>query len=119
MKAIRTTCHGPTDNRGSRVKATDGDGHTITLSRNTAERLEDVERDAAERLARSLCWDGVWIAGSFGNARYWVTTADIKHKEDYFKITREEANRERERQQIAEFRKKHSAHWRDSGSRPR
>ena len=31
MKTIITTCLGPTDTKGSRIKATDGDGNSITL----------------------------------------------------------------------------------------
>ena len=56
MKAITVKYFGPTNSRGSRIKASDGDGNTITVSREDALSI-DANRDAA---AVALCVKMGW-----------------------------------------------------------
>lgn len=60
MKAITTKYHGPTNLRGSRVSAFDGDNR-IFVSFDYASH--DPHRDAALALCRKLNWTGKLISG--------------------------------------------------------
>ncbi len=63
MKAITTKYLGPTNTRGSRIKASDGDGNSITVSYPYELSGEDVHRKAAQALADKMHWAGE-LAGS-------------------------------------------------------
>lgn len=62
MKAIITKYLGPTDRRGSRIKATDGDS-SITVPLDSADSSEISHAKAAEALCRKLGWTGRYIGG--------------------------------------------------------
>lgn len=71
--AIKTTYHGPTTHRGSRVSAVVMAKHPTTGKR---ERLEmaydgpDTHDRAVAELARRLGWYGEWVAGDAGGSSY-------------------------------------------------
>ena len=69
MKAIVTKYHGPTDTRGSRVSATDGD-FRITVSGDTD---GDAHDNAAIALCRKIGWSGTLLRGGTktGNVYVW------------------------------------------------
>lgn len=50
MKAIKVSYLGPTDRRGSRIKATDGDNNSVTLSFDYAASDDDRNAKAAQAL---------------------------------------------------------------------
>jgi len=62
MQAIVTKFLGPTNVRGSRVKASAAAG-SITLSWDHSKNPTGNHAAAAEALARKLGWAGRWIAG--------------------------------------------------------
>lgn len=57
MKAISTRYHGPTNTRGSRITADDGDGNRITVSYNDALNQQDAHASAACALCRKMGWE--------------------------------------------------------------
>ena len=61
MKAILTKYLGPTDRRGSRIKATDGDLNAITISYDDAS--SNPHRDAAIALCAKMGWHGLMAQG--------------------------------------------------------
>lgn len=64
MKAIETRYHGPTDTKGARITATDGDGHRLTIAYPYELSGEACHRHAAEALCRKLGWTGELAGGS-------------------------------------------------------
>lgn len=56
MKAIITKYLGPSNTRGSRIKATEPDGKSITISWNHALSAEANHSDAARMLMDKLGW---------------------------------------------------------------
>ena len=69
MKAIETTYHGPTNFKGSRIKATDGD-NTVWVSVDNSHNHS--HRDAALKLCRKLNWSGKLISGGTKRGEVWV-----------------------------------------------
>jgi hypothetical protein len=72
MKAIITKYIGPTDTKGSRIKASDEDGHSITISYPHELSGEAVHRKAAEALCQKMNWKGTMVSGSLRNAYVFV-----------------------------------------------
>lgn len=72
MKAITTKFLPCTNNRGSRIKADDGDGNTITISNDASLSWSNGENHAkaAVALCRKMGWKGVLIRGC--TAKTWV-----------------------------------------------
>ena len=64
MKAIETTYHGPTNTKGSRIIADDGDGNRLTISYPHELSGEAVHRKAAEALRDKMGWSGRLIGGA-------------------------------------------------------
>ena len=58
MKAIITKYHGPTNTKGSRISADDGDGNRCYISYPHHVSGEDVHRLAAEALCAKMGWSG-------------------------------------------------------------
>lgn len=76
-QAIITKYLGPTDRRGTRVKAI-AEAGTITLSWNHALNSQDNHAAAAKALAEKYQWRGEWHAGAIpGNAGYAFVQGDI------------------------------------------
>lgn len=72
MKAIKTTYHGPTNTKGTRIIASDGDGNQITISRDCAREIVEDHRRAAEALCDKMGWKGKLIGGSLASCMVWV-----------------------------------------------
>ena len=64
-QAIITKYFGPTNTRGSRVKATCEAG-SITVAWDYALGIEDNHKAAARALISRLGWEGNWVMGSLG-----------------------------------------------------
>lgn len=63
MKAIVTRYKGPTNYRGARIIADDGDGNRLTISYPYELSGEAVHRKAAEALRDKMGWAGELIGG--------------------------------------------------------
>ena len=82
MKAITTTYIGPTNTRGSRCRASDGDGNAVTMSWNSANNSEENHAAAARALCDKMEWSGELIGGtlvkggrSVGMAWVWANSS--------------------------------------------
>ena len=75
-QTISTKYIGPTDFRGSRVKARSSSGLSVTLSWDDALNVDANHRAAALALATKLKWSGRWIAGAAGDGRGNVYVTD-------------------------------------------
>lgn len=64
MKAIVTKYHGPTNNRGARISASDEDGNRVSIPYPYELSGEAVHRKAADALCAKLGWEGKLAAGS-------------------------------------------------------
>ena len=78
MKAIVTKYHGPTNTRGARISADDGDGNRATISANGSMRPEDNHFRAAEALCLKMGWAGKLVRGSLptGYVFVWLDGRD-------------------------------------------
>ena len=73
MEAIYTKYLGPTDTRGSRVRATTASGgkdETLTRSWDSAGESTDNHVAAARELATKLGWKGDWVHGYATGGEY-------------------------------------------------
>ncbi len=73
MKAIRTRFYGPTDTRGSRIVADDGDGNRISESYDHALNSDDNHMGVAYLLMHKMNWSGQLVGAWYKNDCYWVT----------------------------------------------
>lgn len=64
MKAITTKFHGPTNTRGSRYSASDGDGNQVMVSADHAKNSDDNHDAAAIALCHKMKWDGPLMRGA-------------------------------------------------------
>ena len=69
FQAIQTKYLGPSNTRGSRVKAWSQAG-SITLVWDYALNADENHRTAARMLARKLDWKGVWSGGGLPDQGY-------------------------------------------------
>ena len=74
-QAIETKFLGPTDRRGSRVKAS-ADAGSITLDWDHRLNSDANHRAAALAFARKFGWKGVWSGGSIKGSGYVFVTSD-------------------------------------------
>ena len=81
MKAITTTLHGPTDTRGSRITASDGDGNRITVPYDHAVSLAANHRAACLALCAKLGWHGELVGGHTRPGMAWVWANSIEQAE--------------------------------------
>ena len=72
MKAIRTRFIGPSNVKGARVKADDGDGNTVTLSYDYALGADKTHKLACDALCAKMQWRGELQGGSFMGDMFWV-----------------------------------------------
>lgn len=63
MKAITTKYRGPTNTRGARITATDGDGNHVSISYPYELSGVSVHASAALALCRKMNWHGEIIGG--------------------------------------------------------
>jgi hypothetical protein len=67
-QAIVTQYMGPTNTRGSRIKAAAAAG-SITIPYSYDRNSEGCHAQAAEALVRKYGWSGVWVAGGMPSER--------------------------------------------------
>lgn len=67
MKAIKTTYHGPTNTRGSRISATDEDGNRVSIPYPYELIGMDAHAQAALALCEKMEWDWPIIGGGLKN----------------------------------------------------
>lgn len=73
MKAIVTRYHGPTNSRGSRIRASEPDGRSVTVPYDHALNSDANHLAAAVALCERMQWGGRLIAGGLaGNALVFV-----------------------------------------------
>lgn len=75
-QCIHTRYLGPTNVRGSRVKARSSSGLSRTLSWDDALGLEANHTAAARALAEQLGWTGRWVGGAAPDERGYVYVQD-------------------------------------------
>ena len=72
MQAIVTKYLGPTDSRGSRIKATAANGESVTVPYGFSGDEYSRHERAAKALMQKLEWDGEIIGGSLRDGYAWV-----------------------------------------------
>lgn len=73
MKAIETKYLGPTNTQGSRIKAIEPDGKSITISYDYALNEYDLHKKAAVALCVKLEWGHqTLVGGGLKNSMVWV-----------------------------------------------
>lgn len=75
MKAFKTTYHGPTNARGSRIIASDEDGNRVTVSYNAALNAGQNHAAAANAFLEKVRWGGEYIGSWLSHGMVWVCTA--------------------------------------------
>lgn len=76
MKAIVTKYLSPTATKGSRIKASDGDGNTVTVPVEYDCSLAEAHLGAAYALCAKMDWLGYLAQGSAGNGFAHVFVGD-------------------------------------------
>lgn len=74
MKAITTKYLGPSNVRGSRIKAFDSDGNSVTIGVANSLRVDENHRAAAQALMTKMNWTGEIVSGSVKDGMVWVFT---------------------------------------------
>ena len=72
MKAIITTYHGPTNTKGSRISADDGDGNRVTISVNGSLNFDLNHAEAVKALCKKMNWSGKLQAGATRQGMAWT-----------------------------------------------
>lgn len=75
MKAITTRYFGPTNFKGSRIKATTEGGNSVTLHYDDALNSDQNHAKAAKALCDKLGWRAEMIGGHLENGMAWVFEA--------------------------------------------
>lgn len=76
MKAIKTTYHGATNTRASRIIATDEDGNSITIPYNAAINAEEAHVQAAASFINHMGWGSrKFVTGALKNSYVHVFTS--------------------------------------------
>jgi hypothetical protein len=96
MKSIRTRYYGPTNTRGSRIVADDGDGNRVTMPYPHELSGDEVHRVVAEALRQKMGWGLTnagalpLVGGGYRGDMYWVfvTQDGIPRASDYAAATR-------------------------------
>ena len=70
-KTIRTYHLGATANKGSRIKATNGE-HSIVVPYDSAVSGDENHMFACRALLKKLEWEGAWIGGEIRNGYIFV-----------------------------------------------
>jgi len=90
MQTIHTKYIGPSNVRGSRVKATASSGRSITLHWDSSLDSDENHTAAAKALCDRLGWDGRWIGGGTKDGSVFVC-ADERWAVGTFTIERKAA----------------------------
>jgi len=78
MKAIKTKYHGPTNFRGSRICASDGDRNRVYIGVNNELDSEDNHVNAAKALCKKMNWHGNLVRGSLPDCDVFVFVGNHK-----------------------------------------
>lgn len=70
MQAITTKYFGPSNVRGSRIKATSGSGLSVTISCPDELNMDAAHKSAAQALCDKLKWNGKLIGGGLKDGGY-------------------------------------------------
>ena len=86
MQTIITKYLGPTNHRGSRIKARQsasysGTPKSVTVDWNYALNTEQNHKIAAQALAKKLGWPGEWVGGDNGDTGYSFVNIDGARQE--------------------------------------
>ena len=76
MKTIETYRLGPTNYRGSRIKAVDTDSHNSVILPWNYEDDDQNHRDACLALLRKMYWRGDMVGGGTKRGKVWVFLKD-------------------------------------------
>lgn len=76
MQTIETRYIGPTDTKGSRIKATSAGGHSVTIPYNDAASASDCHAAAVRALMEKLDWHGRMIGDHTKRGMVWVWVND-------------------------------------------
>jgi hypothetical protein len=76
MKAIMTKFHGPTNTKGSRISASDGDGNRVIISKSFDWNQEDGHKQAIFALCDKMGWSKPDAYGWFKNGLIGVWKED-------------------------------------------
>ena len=82
MKAIITKYHSPTNTRGSRYSADDGDGNRVILSAAYALEPRENHARAVQALCDKMGWSGDLYRGSTKYGYVWVFSPHREAKPD-------------------------------------
>jgi hypothetical protein len=72
MKAIRTRYYGPTNTKGSKIVATDGDRNSISIGYPYGLNSDEGHELAAYLLMQKMGWTNELVGGGFQNDMYWT-----------------------------------------------
>jgi hypothetical protein len=85
IQAIETKYFGPTNSRGSRIKATSASGHSVTVGYSSELSVEQNHKAAAKALCEKLGWYGTYAGGSTKGGYVFVQAIDAA---DCFRVER-------------------------------
>jgi hypothetical protein len=77
LQAITTKYLGPTNKRGSRIKAIAANGDSIIIDKDNSLHSEDAHRKAAEALQKKLKWDFPLIQGGVKSGYVFVAYLEV------------------------------------------
>lgn len=72
-KCIRVKYVGPTNTKGSRYIADDGDGNRVIVGIDHSMSCEENAERAAQALVKKLGWHGRYVEGHLGNDHVYVS----------------------------------------------
>ena len=72
MKAIKVKYISATNTKGSRTKATDGDGNSVTLAFDYSLNDGELFKATAVALCKKMDWDTDLVGGGYKNDHYFV-----------------------------------------------
>lgn len=72
MRVIKTVYKGPTNSRGSRIIANDGNGNRVIVPYNHELNIDGNHLAAAYALCKRLGWSCDVVAGWYKNDRYFI-----------------------------------------------
>ena len=76
--AIETRYLGPSNYRGSRIVASDGDKNRATISYPYVLNSDEAHALACRTVRDKMGWKGDMVGGGFDGDMYWVFTADCR-----------------------------------------
>ena len=77
MKAITTRYHGPTDTKGARISATDGDGNRVSIPYPHHLDTIAAHQLAAKKLIHKQWWWGQYVTGWAAGGYVHVPVMDV------------------------------------------